>query len=198
VRDELLKVAAQHFAQYGFKKTTLTDIASALGKQKTALYYYFKNKEDIFSEIIAIEADTLLNQLIAILENDENDVDKLRNYLIARITIMSEIAERYKILKEELFFLLPDIERVRKPYHEREVQALSKFLLEGKKRDIFAIHSPEQMASTIVNILKGLEIPMFIREEMDNAGEEVIGFVTLIMNGLIDKQELRVKSPLFN
>ena len=184
MREDILKVASQQFAQYGFKKTTLTDIASSLGKQKTALYYYFKNKESIFSEIISIEAESLVNQLGQILLEDSDEVTKLQNYLNARIKIMSEIAERYKVLKDELFFLLPDIEKARTPYHTMECEALSSLLESGRTKGVFSLNNPKQMATTIVNILKGLEIPMYIREDMGQDEEEVYGFVSLIVKGL--------------
>ncbi len=185
MRNEILKVAAQQFAQYGFKKTTLTDIASSLGKQKTALYYYFKNKEDIFSEIIAIESQQVVNQLSEILNEDTDEVTRLQNYLIARIKIVADISDRFKVLKEELFYLMPEIEVSRAPYHLMECEELAKFLELGKEKGIFEMTSSKQMAITIVNILKGLEIPMYIREDMGYQTEELADFTSLIINGLV-------------
>lgn len=185
MRNNILKIAAQHFAQYGFKKTTLTDIASALGKQKTALYYYFKNKEDIFSEIIAIESQQVVTKLTEILNEDTDEVTRLQNYLFARIQIMADISERYKVLKEELFYLLPEIEVSRAPYHMMECEELAKLLESGKEKGIFVMTSSKQMANTIVNILKGLEIPMYIREDMGYQAEELADFTSLIINGLV-------------
>jgi len=185
MRDEILRVAAQHFAQFGFKKTTLTDIAFTLGKQKTALYYYFKNKEDIFAEIIAIESNQVVNKLTEILNEDVDEVTKLQKYLFTRIQIIADLAEKFKVLKEELFYLLPEIENARAPYHLIECEELAKLLESGKVKGVFAFGSSKQMANTIVNILKGLEIPMYIREDMGYQADELADFTSLIINGLV-------------
>lgn len=190
MREEILNVASLQFAKYGFKKTTLTDIASALGKQKTALYYYFKNKEDIFFEIISIEAQNFVKQLKYVLTEDTDEISKLRNYLRLRIQIMSEIANKYKVLKDELFFLLSDIERARIPYHQVECEELSILLESGKNKGIFSLNNPKQMAKTIVNILKGLEIPMYIREDVGKEEEEIHDFISLIVKGLLNNAPL--------
>ena len=44
------KAAMQCFERYGLDKTTYDDIAKAVGLNKATLYYYYKNKEDIFIE----------------------------------------------------------------------------------------------------------------------------------------------------
>ena len=52
VREEILTVAQDIFSRYGYKKTTLDDIAQAIRKGKSSLYYYFSSKEDLFQAVI--------------------------------------------------------------------------------------------------------------------------------------------------
>lgn len=51
-RENILKIAQDIFSKYGYKKTTLDDIANAVRKWKSSLYYYFKSKEDLFQAVI--------------------------------------------------------------------------------------------------------------------------------------------------
>lgn len=184
MRENILLVAGQHFSRFGFKKTTLTDIAASLGKQKTALYYYFKNKEDIFSELIRIEAMGFYEKLEAVLQADTPHKERLNNYIVSRISMMEEVAERYKVLKEELFQLLPQIEQVRAPYHKREAEALGHFLHQGKLEGSFSIDNPHELAVTLVHMLKGLEIPMFVQDQLSHDPRRVQDFVQLIVKGI--------------
>jgi AcrR family transcriptional regulator len=184
LRENILLVAGQHFSRFGFKKTTLTDIASALGKQKTALYYYFKNKEDIFSELIKIEAKEFYQKLAAILESDAPPKERLSYYIASRIRMMEEVANRYKVLKEELFQLLPQIEEVRAPYHKKEAELLGNFLAEGTSSGHFSVKNPEELAVTLVHMLKGLEIPMFVQDQLSHDQPRVEDFVQLIVKGI--------------
>ena len=62
-RENILKIAREIFSKYGFKKTTLDDIANAVRKGKSSLYYYFKIKEDLFQAVIMKEVDILGHEL---------------------------------------------------------------------------------------------------------------------------------------
>ena len=47
--EELIyKAALPYFARYGYKKTTLEDIANALDMSNTNLYSYFRSKRDLY------------------------------------------------------------------------------------------------------------------------------------------------------
>ena len=57
IREEILNGARELFQRFGFKKTTMEDIARQIGKSKSALYYYYKTKEDIFEAVVLYEVD---------------------------------------------------------------------------------------------------------------------------------------------
>ncbi len=52
-RDELLAIAADLFAQRGFKNTTVRDIADAAGILSGSLYHHFDSKESMVDEILS-------------------------------------------------------------------------------------------------------------------------------------------------
>jgi AcrR family transcriptional regulator len=47
-QDAILAAAFGAFAAYGYRRTTMEDIAQAAGVSRTALYLHFRSKEDIF------------------------------------------------------------------------------------------------------------------------------------------------------
>src|SRR6201982_3015942 len=62
-RSRVQKVALELFAEQGYEKTSLREIAERLGVTKAALYYHFKSKEDIvlsFTDDYFEEIDRLL------------------------------------------------------------------------------------------------------------------------------------------
>ncbi len=61
-RTAILDASRDLFARFGYKKTTMEDIAMALRKGKSSLYYYFKNKEEIFQAVIELESELLYSQ----------------------------------------------------------------------------------------------------------------------------------------
>jgi AcrR family transcriptional regulator len=62
-RQRIQSVALELFAEHGYEKTSLREIAERLGVTKAALYYHFKSKEDIvrsFTEDYVTELDALI------------------------------------------------------------------------------------------------------------------------------------------
>ena len=47
-RDAILDTSANLFSQHGYNGVSIRDIAQACGMTNAALYYHFKNKEDLF------------------------------------------------------------------------------------------------------------------------------------------------------
>jgi AcrR family transcriptional regulator len=47
-RTAILDAAFRRFARYGYRRTSLGDIAEEVGLSRPALYHYFRNKEDVF------------------------------------------------------------------------------------------------------------------------------------------------------
>jgi AcrR family transcriptional regulator len=62
-RARIQRVALELFAEQGYERTSLREIAERLGVTKAALYYHFKSKEDIvrsFTEDHFARLDTLI------------------------------------------------------------------------------------------------------------------------------------------
>ena len=58
-RERILEVAKELIGKFGFKKTTMEDIARSASMAKATIYHYFTSKEEILKEIINKEGETL-------------------------------------------------------------------------------------------------------------------------------------------
>ena len=59
----ILSAAFGCFAQYGFRRTSMEDIAQAAGMSRPALYLHFRNKEDIFRSLVRHFYDLAIQQV---------------------------------------------------------------------------------------------------------------------------------------
>ncbi len=59
-RENLLNAAVRQFADRGFHGASIARIAGDLGLTKQALLYYFRRKEDLYSEVLKRISDTLI------------------------------------------------------------------------------------------------------------------------------------------
>lgn len=69
-REELLRIAAQLFAERGFRNTTVRDIADAAGILSGSLYHHFDSKEAMVDEILSTFQESLFASYDAILVSD--------------------------------------------------------------------------------------------------------------------------------
>lgn len=186
---EIIEVAIEHFARYGYQKTTLSSIAETIGKQKTAIYYYFKNKEEIFSKIVELEAETLFQEIVNAVGDEESPLKMLEIYLDTRIDTMAQIAQKYEIFKKELIRLLPMIEANRAPYHEQEIQWVTLCLKAIKEQKLADVLHSELAAKTLVNALKGMEIQMYVKEDIIHHQEEIDCLKQILIYGMVKKNK---------
>ncbi len=47
VRDQIVDAATEHFGHYGYEKTTVSDLAKAIGFSKAYIYKFFDSKQAI-------------------------------------------------------------------------------------------------------------------------------------------------------
>ena len=80
-KEKILDTATDIFRRFGIKKSTIDENAKKIRMGKSTLYHYFKNKEDIFLEVVKRESDTLKTKLNEAIEKADSPKDKFRTYV---------------------------------------------------------------------------------------------------------------------
>ena len=76
-RDRILEAAKDCFLSYGFKKTSMADIAEKVRISRPALYLHFENKEAIFRALVEHLHQGSLRQAEISLQGEGNVCDRL-------------------------------------------------------------------------------------------------------------------------
>ncbi len=87
-RDAILDTSAKLFSQHGYKEVSIRDIAQACGMTNAALYYHFKNKEDLFLAMLQRDHTKSIETLHAA-ANGPGDLRADLQQLIARYAEMT-------------------------------------------------------------------------------------------------------------
>ena len=86
-KDAVFEAAAEVFARYGYRRTTMNDIAEAAGISRPALYLIFENKENLFCEL----SDFRLNQAIDVVIDALATSGELRRRFIQALLIFEKV-----------------------------------------------------------------------------------------------------------
>ena len=158
-REGILKIAREIFSKYGFKKTTLDDIANAVRKGKSSLYYYFDSKEDLFQAVILKEVEILAHELEIVINRNTDPIDKLRDYILTKLTTFRGLANFYHAIENDLT-AVGFIEEVKHRYERDEIRMIKRILIEGVRKNEFEIYDFNLAAIGITMAIKGLEMPL--------------------------------------
>ena len=127
-RDAILDMSAKLFSQQGYNGVSIRDIAQACGMTNAALYYYFKNKEDLFLAMLQRDHEKAMASLHAA----ANRPGDLREDLRQLVALYAEITCARHQSFQTLWRDLRNVEDVRG--HKMLGEMRSKFLgpLEGR------------------------------------------------------------------
>ena len=94
-KDAIFSAAAKIFAEKGYEKTTLEEIAAALNMTKSNIYYYFKGKEDILLQSM-IRAHSLANEFL-------NNIAE-KGHISPEVKLTMAIKEHIKVLTKTFVY----------------------------------------------------------------------------------------------
>ena len=81
-RENILRGALKTFSEKGLAKARLEDIAKDMGVTRGAIYWHFKNKLELFSELFKKTMQIVLADARNILESEAPPLEKIRTLLI--------------------------------------------------------------------------------------------------------------------
>jgi len=185
-KTKILSKSKELFEQYGYQKTTLTDIAKSVGKVKTAIYYYFSGKDEIFAQLVQTEAEAFNKNLFSTVETANKPVEKLELYVETRMKLMEQLSSRYSFLKQDFFELMPIVEANRLTSDQKEIKYVTAILEEAEQNNDIQLVDVNFSAKMLVNTLKGLEVQMYVTDNVIIPESETKKFRDFILYGAIN------------
>lgn len=157
VKQKIGSAAMKCFEKYGLEKTTLDDIASAVGLNKASLYYYYKNKEDIFLEVAIAEGATFIADLQKKALQKKGVENRILFYMQERVLYYKYVLNKNKVSTESLNKILPRFFELYDDMMQEEIRFITGLLKEGiKQAEILKIDA-EKLASSLINMSDALK-----------------------------------------
>ncbi|MDO9254101.1 MAG: TetR/AcrR family transcriptional regulator [Bacteroidales bacterium] len=187
VKEAIVNVARHIFSRFGFRKTTMDEIAIASRKGKSSIYYYFASKEEIFQAVVEKEAEIFKQELIKATNPNDTPAQKLKTHVLVRMRSMEKLANFYSAIKDDFLGHLDFIEKIRKKYDQEEIQMMESILVEGVENGMFEIDDTSLAAIAIVTALKGMEIPLFWGVEEKDLESRLDHLIHILFHGVMKR-----------
>jgi AcrR family transcriptional regulator len=183
---EILNVSLKSFARYGYKKTTMEEIAQELGLTKGALYSYARNKEDLYQKAVAYALTRWQARVLEAVQAAADPKDKFLalsakafKYLAADHELRNILINDPNIFpmfpKEDPFFEI----------NENSRNMLRAVIEEGIKSKVFRPLDLESATWLLFSIYKMFIIDTYVVSDREATEKLFKDAVDLVLHGLL-------------
>lgn len=184
-RQKILDAAEERLWRYGFKKTTIDEIAADAGVGKGTVYLHFDSKEDIGLAIVArYKQDTLAQAQQIVRAEGKDVVQKLREILSLPLLAALRRCSDNPAAQEMILAVRPHIQARIRPYIEHEYVLIAEVLEEGNRRGVFDVPDTLQAARALKSMTHGMLPPYYGTTTAEEIMAEVEQVLALAVRGL--------------
>jgi AcrR family transcriptional regulator len=132
LRTRILERATALFLEEGYRGLSMRAIAESVGVSKAALYYHFRDKEELFLAILEIYLDSMADDIQEVLLLPLPARQKIE-LLVERI--LSRPAEQRAVIRlssQEITHLSPEVRKAfERSYHDKFILGIQAIIQEG-------------------------------------------------------------------
>ncbi len=163
-QQAILAAALSLFAERGYHNVTMHEIAEKSEFAVGTLYKFFRNKEELYRELILQSAAELFGQVRRALEEPEGEIEKLRNFVKVKRAIsyanVSIIRLFFTETHGESYNMVSGLGEEIHRHHGLQMRRLTEVFASGISRGLFRpIADPEYLAVA----LEGVTTAFFFR-----------------------------------
>ena len=182
VREKILRTAQAVFEKIGPEKTTLDDLGSAAGMNKTSLYYYFTNKEELYAELVLIQYTAFQQVLKKKMSKKSSLKSSFRVYLSEK----GSVSEPFKILHRTrymgVFTAAEPVSKVLGKIKKQEIAFLKDILSQAVKSEELKKEA-DKLASALYTVSEAFSVKGSL------SAKDADLFTDFLLNGMARKIE---------
>lgn len=180
-RRAILAAAGELFAADGYRATTLSDIAAAVGVGRTTLYEYFTDKEDVLVSLVDETVPGIVDGMLAGLPDTLSSRDQLAELIVRGLTFVSSESDLGPTLMRELPTLSQPAQRRVRAAHTRlesEVIRLCRIGIEsGEFRSFDPADAGRLVYQMMMSASQGLLRDADAKQHLHDVADTLVRFV---------------------
>ena len=185
VRDQIVVAATEHFSRYGYEKTTVSDLAAAIGFSKAYIYKFFESKQAIGEVICANCLRKIEAEVGAAIAEADQPPEKLRRMFKA----VTEASLRLFTQDRKLYEIAASAATERwqsvLAYEERIQKLLRNLLQEGRQTGDFERKTPlDETTMAIYLVMRPYLNPLLLQHGFDYTEEAPAHLSSLVLRSL--------------
>lgn len=152
-KTRIAQVARREFGRRGFDGTSIRQIVAEARVTKPVLYYYFKNKRDLFLSLLEEAVAPLCDEVERVAGGDGLPCDRLSRIIAAVLRFVEERPDEFRLLHRAVERREREVQVLAQKYFRRNFRAISGVLQEGVDRGDFRSLNVSQTTFSVIAIL---------------------------------------------
>ncbi|GAB6935069.1 hypothetical protein JCM14720_09900 [Calditerricola yamamurae] len=178
-RDAILTSAYNTFAEFGYANTKIETIAERAGVGKGTVYLYFKNKNDLFRQMIQELIDWHLSILREQITGPHSALDRLRTLLRVHLTMLAGRTYPFHLHGRDIGHVDDELHLWLREQKQRFLEDLRQLIEEGIAEGAFRTVCPRLAALWLFATLN-----VTLIDDAALSTEQVAGLIELVEHGL--------------
>ena len=192
-RIKILEAATRRFAHFGMAKTTMSEIAKDLNFSKALLYYYFPDKNSLYSAVFEYVINKMIEEIEAVIDKGGNFEEIMMYSIDMRVKAINQYYNLFEYTMKMVKELPDELEQVFKESYLREVEIIEKILKIGVEEKEIRVDDLNETARILLyslfgmrmGILKDMKNMLFpTKEEFDHILSLQKKMMKIFLNGL--------------
>ncbi|WP_018604851.1 TetR/AcrR family transcriptional regulator [Uliginosibacterium gangwonense] len=185
VRDQIVAAATEHFSRYGYEKTTVSDLAKAIGFSKAYIYKFFESKQAIGEMICTNCLREIETEVSAAVAGADQPSDKLRRMFKASTEASLRLFSQDRKLYEIAASAATERWQAVLAYEEHTQKQLRDVLQEGRQTGDFERKTPlDETAMAIYLVMRPYLNPLLLQYSFDYTEEAPVLLSSLVLRSL--------------
>lgn len=130
---EIVSTAREVFSEYGYKKTTMDDVSARMNITRSALYYYYKNKDDLFYAIMENFIAEYRESVEVAVSTKKTTLEKLDVFCEYYLSYRNNFIKMFKFTDDDYFVNFQLYKRLKKMSIEIQNELITGILKQDKK-----------------------------------------------------------------
>lgn len=185
VRDQIVTAATEHFSRYGYEKTTVSDLAKAIGFSKAYIYKFFASKQAIGEMICSNCLGEIEAEIRAAVEEAESPPEKLRRMFKAAVEASMRLFSQDRKLYEIASSAASERWQSVMAYEGRIQKLLQEILQNGRVSGDFERKTPiDETSMAIYLVMRPYLNPLLLQQSLDYTEEAPAKLSSLVLRSL--------------
>ena len=184
-REQIVRAARDHFRQYGYNKTTVADLAKAIGLSTAYIYKFFESKKAIGKSACSICLAEISNSVEKIANEDRPASDQLRRMAVE----MARGGERLFFNNRNMHEIVAAA--IEENWHSCAVHEknlsniISKVIQDGRDAGEFERKTPlSEVCHAVLMAMEAVRHPVLLKQRLNTLEDDAICLANLMLRSL--------------